>query len=113
MTKKKLAVIITAAVLFIAALIFTLTVLLSGSEKHIAEITSDGNVIRVIDLSTAPDETFTVESANGTNTVTVKNGTISVTEASCPDKICVKHGELRTEMLPIVCLPNRLIITYR
>lgn len=113
MTKKKLAVILSAAVLFIAALIFTLTALLLVSEKHIAEISSDGVVIRTIDLSTAPDEVFTIESENGSNTVTIKDGAISVTAASCPDKICVNHGELRSEFLPIICLPNRLIITYR
>ena len=113
MSRKTLAVIIAAAVLFTAAGIFTFTALLQGSGSHTAEITSDGTVIRTIDLSTAPDEVFTVESEYGTNTVTIKDGAISVTEASCPDKICVKHGELRTEMLPIVCLPNKLIITFR
>ena len=113
MTRKKLAVIITASALTAAAVIFTLFALFSHSGSHTAEITSDGEVIRVIDLSTAPDEVFTVESENGTNTVTVRNGTISVTEASCPDRICVNHGELRSEMLPIICLPNRLVITLK
>ena len=112
MSKKKLALVITAAALAIASAVLAAVFLSLPSGKHTAEITSDGKVIRTIELHTAPDEVFTVESAHGTNTVTVKNGTISVTEASCPDKICVDHGELRTEMLPIVCLPNKLIITF-
>lgn len=113
MSKKKVILIAAAVVLITAFAVYVIFALNAKSDKRLAEITVDGEVIRVIDLSTAPDETFTVESGYGSNTVTVKSGTISVTEASCPDKICVEHGELRTELLPIVCLPNKLVITLK
>ena len=85
----------------------------NSDNSNTAVITLDGNVIREIDLLTAPDETFTVESERGSNVIRVENGTIRVTEASCPDKICVSHGELVSEQLPIVCLPNRLVIALK
>ncbi len=32
--------------------------------------------------------------------------------AECPDKICVKHGELKSLNNPIVCLPNKIVIKF-
>ena len=37
-------------------------------------------------------------------------GAISVTEADCPDGICVRQGKLTTAGVPIVCMPHRLVI---
>ncbi|MBP3855024.1 MAG: NusG domain II-containing protein [Ruminiclostridium sp.] len=108
--KKKLFAAAGIAVAAVICAYILLTVNTASSGLHTARITSDGKVIRTIDLETAPDETFTVTAENGTNTVTVRGGKISVSEASCPDKICVQHGTLESEYLPIVCLPNRLVI---
>ena len=30
--------------------------------------------------------------------------------ADCPDKLCVKQGFIDRPVLPIACLPNRLVI---
>ena len=46
----------------------------------------------------------------GHNTVHVEPGAISVTEADCPDGICVRQGKLTTAGVPIVCMPHRLVI---
>ena len=75
-----------------------------------AKITSDGEVISIVDL--AVDQQFTVESSHGgSNTITVKDGAIAVTDADCPDHYCMKRGfcEGGTQ---IVCLPNRLVISF-
>ncbi|MCL2071364.1 MAG: NusG domain II-containing protein [Oscillospiraceae bacterium] len=41
------------------------------------------------------------------NLVQVRNGKIGITEASCPDKICVKTGFVNG-VIPVICLPNRV-----
>ena len=111
MKKKTVFIAVTAVCIIAAAVIFYCVFFRSaGGELHTARITSDGKVVRTIDLHTAQDETFVIESENGSNTVCISNGEISVTEASCPDRICVEHGALRSEYLPIICLPNRLVI---
>ncbi len=111
--QKKIAI-AAAVILLAAAAIYTIIVFtVHDPEKHIAEIRSDGEVIRTIDLRTAPDETFTVEADYGTNVVCIKNGQIYVSEASCPDKICVNHGPLKSEYLPIICVPNKLVIKLK
>ena len=77
-----------------------------------ARITLDGELYREIDLRavTVPYE-FTIETESGSNTVRVEHGRIAVISADCPDKICVQRGWAEDSLLPIVCLPHRLVIT--
>lgn len=45
------------------------------------------------------------------NTFQIKEGKVSMVYADCPDKRCVKQGS--TSKLPIVCLPNKLVIQIK
>ena len=84
--------------------------LLSSAPARRAKITSDGEIISIVDL--AVDQQFTVESSSGgSNTVTVKDGAIAVTEADCPDHYCMHRG-FCDGGTQIVCLPNRLVISF-
>ena len=84
--------------------------LLMQKEAQQAEITSGGEIIAVVDL--AVDQAFTVEAPDGgRNTVTVKDGAIAVTAADCPDHYCMDRG-FCSGGSAIVCLPNRLTITF-
>ena len=47
----------------------------------------------------------------GTNVLTVEDGTAAVTEADCPDKICIEQGRVRYTGQCITCLPNKLTVT--
>jgi hypothetical protein len=44
------------------------------------------------------------------NVVVISGGTVSVTEASCKNQVCVKHGAITRPGESIVCLPNRLVV---
>ena len=44
------------------------------------------------------------------NVVVISGGTVSVTEASCKNQVCVKHGAISRSGESIVCLPNRLVV---
>ena len=84
--------------------------LMPGEASTHAEITSQGQVVTTVDLRI--DQEFTVESENGGyNTITVKDGKIGVTEASCPDHYCMKRGFCNSGT-EIVCLPNRMTIRF-
>ena len=80
----------------------------SGSATAV-EIWSDGEKLCVLPL--AVDTELTVQSANGTNVITVKDGAVAVTEADCPDHYCMKRGYCNGGA-QIVCLPNRLVILF-
>ena len=78
----------------------------------VARVTLDGAVVEEIDLSSVKESyTFTVEGPGGfSNTIQVEPGRIRVAEAGCPDQVCVDQGYIADGTVPIVCLPNRLII---
>ena len=69
----------------------------------------DGVLVRTLDLSV--DGEYRVESAEGWNELSVRNGKLAVTAASCPDGDCVRCGERNCDP-PIVCLPNRVSIRF-
>lgn len=73
-----------------------------------AEIYLNGKLLKTVLLSEECE--FTVDCGNGHNTVTVSGGAVSVTEADCPDKLCVRTGAISGGVVPIVCLPHRLEI---
>ncbi len=50
------------------------------------------------------------ETEGAYNIIEIANGQVSITEASCPDQICVAHAPIRDNLSPIVCLPNRLVV---
>lgn len=88
----------------------SIPVLLPGEDASAAEILCDGQTVCVVPLHT--DTEFTVQSPNGgENTITVKDGKIGVTAATCPDHYCMDRG-MCSSGVQIVCLPNRLIIRF-
>lgn len=44
------------------------------------------------------------------NILQIRGGKAEITEASCPDKICVNHRPVRGQGESLVCLPNRLVV---
>ena len=85
--------------------------LLSPSEASThAEIISDGQVMQIVDLRVDRQIHITTYDG-GSNTVTVKDGKIAVTEANCPDHYCMNRGYCNSGA-QIVCLPNRLVIRF-
>ncbi len=98
-----------AAVLLICTL-GSLVLFAPGGGAGYARITSGGTLVRTVDLRV--DQEFTVTLEEGRfNTITVKDGKIAVTQASCPDQHCARRGWC-SGGTQIVCLPNTLVITF-
>ena len=60
------------------------------------------------------DREFTVktgENGKDINTVVIKDNTVFMKEADCPDKICVKHREISNSGETIVCLPHKVVVS--
>lgn len=77
-------------------------------ENPVAEIRLNGEVIRRISLS--EDTAFTVETESGWNKIEVSGGAVKVTDADCPDRVCIRSGAISGGAVPIICLPHRLEI---
>ena len=108
--KNKLLVVI-CALIFLGGIIGSAAVLLTPNNNTV-RIISGGKVIETVDLSAAPDRTFDVEYEGRTNTIEIKGGRIRVLSAECPDKTCVHMGWLSSSAVPVVCLPNHLVIEF-
>lgn len=52
-----------------------------------------------------------VEGIGGTNRVVIRDGRVTVSEADCPDGICVRHRSISRSGQSIVCLPHRVCVT--
>jgi hypothetical protein len=100
---------ILLAVLFAVFLGTGLILLQPGETAHRVEIQSEGKVLYTLDLHV--DQQITVTTDRGSNTVTIRDGKVSVTEASCPDHYCMQRGWCDGGA-EIVCLPNRLVIRF-
>ena len=112
MTKGVKILIIIVAALFIGSVIW---VILSHrtSDSTYVEIVQNNKVLYTLDLSKEKDRTFRIESNDGGwNEIKIENGKISISDADCPDHTCVKTGVLRSETMPIVCLPHKLVIRF-
>ena len=106
--KTKYWIAILAAILVIST-VASMTLFMPGEESSWAQVSTDGNVDRMVNLLI--DQQFTVPCPGGYNTVTVRDGKIAVTEATCPDHYCMMRGfcDSGTE---IVCLPNKISIRF-
>ncbi len=60
--------------------------------------------------SLSEDRTIQIRHGNHFNQVKIKNGEVSVTEASCHNQVCVKHKAIHTTGESIICLPNKVIV---
>ena len=83
--------------------------LLRPTASDFAEIYCDGKLLMTLDLRLDREEVF--ETEFGTNTVTIRDGKIAVTQADCPDGYCMQRGWCEGGP-QIVCLPNRLVIRF-
>lgn len=84
----------------------------AGSENTVARIYQDSVCIQEIDLDKLTQATtIEVQGSNGSyNHLAAEHGRIRMTAASCPDQICVHQGWIDSGAIPIVCLPNGVII---
>ena len=50
------------------------------------------------------------EEEGGYNLLLIENGQASVTDADCPDQLCVRQRSISRNGESIICLPHRLVI---
>ena len=108
MKSNKFWIVVIGALLLVSA---GAALALRQAPADVACIYQDGVLIDKVDLSAVAEPySFTVDSRFGTNTISVENGRICISEADCPDGSCIHQGWLSGGATPIVCLPHRLMI---
>ena len=59
------------------------------------------------EYSVSQNGTYTVAGELGPTTFEIKGGRVRITDSPCPNKTCISQGWHN----PLVCLPNKVIIT--
>ncbi|KXB92024.1 hypothetical protein HMPREF3033_00867 [Veillonellaceae bacterium DNF00751] len=99
---------------FIPEGLFALSDHLTEKPQIEAVVYVDGTVYKTVPLSGHKGTLlFTVRTTRGYNTIVVKNDTIGIIDADCPDKICIKQGFISQPGATAVCLPHRLLIEIK
>lgn len=98
-----LALLVTAAVFFLGYRFWN-----RESPEEVVVYVGEQEYAR---FSVGEDTELLIETENGTNRLMIKEGEADVTEASCPDKICVHQSPISETGETIVCMPNRVIVT--
>lgn len=79
------------------------------SESEVVVIL-DGNQIGRYSLS--ENNTITIREADKNyNLILINESTVKVTDANCPDKLCVRQKSISKNGESIICLPHKLVIT--
>ena len=105
---KKTDLLLVAGALIIAAGIWFFYS--AGAEKGLGvEITVDGESKAFLPLD--EDDSIRIDTDEGYNVITIKDGEVTVTEADCRDQICVEHKKIKKTGETIVCLPHKLVVT--
>ncbi len=76
----------------------------TGSDAMVTVRTPAGDAVYPLNK----DGVFSLN--GGTNTLVIENGEAWVSEAQCPDKICMGMGKISKDGEFIACLPNEVII---
>jgi len=124
LTSKRTASILALAIIIIAFLcliwiLYNSKIATSHQDVDHCQITAhiyqDGVLLKSIDLNAVTESyRFTVTGQNNCrNEIEVRPGSIGILSADCPDKLCVHQGFIDSSLLPITCLPNRLVIQIK
>ena len=73
------------------------------------EVTVDGKIYGTYPLD--KDEEISIQKdGKTTNLLVIRDGKADVTEADCPDKLCVHQKAISKTNETIVCLPNKVVV---
>lgn len=98
-------------VLIILLLVFiALGIMIATKEEGATVIiTVNGDIKHILSLE--EDKIITIgDNASNYNILEIKNGYVTMMEANCPDKICVKHKRIHYNHESIICLPHKVIV---
>ena len=105
--KKLIRDLLLAGSLLLAAVILLLVINGSRESGGVAVVRVDGVETERLPLSV--NGTFPLN--GGSNILIIQDGQAWMSEANCPDLICVRQGKIHYTGQVITCLPNRLTVT--
>ena len=109
MKQKRNTIILVSAVVVVALAVVVFQMIFLKKEGTYALVQVQQEQRYRLDLQKETE--LVVEDETGFNKIKVKDGAIAVTEADCPDKVCVRTGYISKTGEAIACLPHELTVT--
>jgi len=106
--KHKKEVILIVIIIAISCVLLLVNQIVFSKPARYLEITVDGVVVETLDLN-RDTEILVNGYHGGTNRIVIESRKVHVSDATCPDKICIHQGTIEQAGESIVCLPNRMI----
>ena len=102
--------ILLAGGIVLVALVMLLVMHVTGETKgDQVQITVNGEIYGTYPLDV--DKEIPIQKdGKTTNLLVIKDGKADVTEADCPDKLCVHQKAISKTNETIVCLPNKVVV---
>ncbi|MBQ2840351.1 MAG: NusG domain II-containing protein [Oscillospiraceae bacterium] len=95
---------VVACVILLAAIIWAAPFLRNGERGASVTVECDGALVGTYLL----DEDTEVDAAGCR--IKIEGGKAYVADSDCPDKVCIKTGEISQRGEAIICIPNRVNI---
>lgn len=113
-TGRRLVKLTDLIIVFVIALISVFLIFFNArkTDNPTAVITVEGKEIKRIDLNSAEDEAFTIDT-KPVVTLEIKDNKIRFINALCPDKTCEKCGFLENTGDTAACVPASVVITIK
>ena len=102
---KKKEIIFIMGILVFSILLWGITTLMRKGKHPTIRITVDGKEYGTFNL----DEDQVISIGN-TNVCEIRNGKVTMTEATCPDKLCMHQKAIDETGGTSICLPNKVVI---
>ena len=97
-----------AFLLFVALVVGSVFWSSTGREGELRVEVEASGVLHILPLDT--DRDLVLEGPVGETHIHVENGSVSISDSDCRDKICVAMGEVSQASGWIACLPNRVFV---
>lgn len=108
MRKLKADILVMALIAVIAILFFLISYFTGQLSDGKVIIIQDG--MRIGSYSLKEDRTISVSGEEGYNLILINNGNVKVSDADCPDKLCIKQQTIERNGESIICLPHKLVV---
>lgn len=109
MSKRKKDLLLITLILVIAVVGLLINFYIQKEPSTYLTISIDQTIVETLDLS-KDTELLLETDQGGSNRLIVKDGMAWISEASCPDHVCIHQGKIQLSGQMIVCLPNRVVI---
>lgn len=103
---KKNDILLIVIILIVAGSAYLLHEKIGMRGANCITVKVDGEIEGIYSLG----EDREIDINGGTNHLVIRNGKADMTEADCPDKLCVNQKAVSKNHESIICLPNKVIV---